>query len=118
MDVLHDKCNWIQIWNEVRNLLKVEMINEIGKGLISTVVITWFLFQTGEVAMGVYQWYLDRRESREQKIREEVMEKVRKAEQERVHRMLEDVRKSVGKGASAEESFQAMESACSYSRNQ
>ena len=117
VDVLHDKGNWIQIWNEARNILKAETLNEVGESLISSVVFIWFLFQTAEVFMGAYQWYLDRRQSRDQKIREEVMEKTRKEERERTLKIIENAKKEVGTKASASKAFQAMESACSYSRD-
>ena len=97
-------------WKHLWNLLDAGTLIEIGKGIFSAVIIVWLVFQTGEVIVSAYQDYLDRKAARERKAHKE--------EQERIQKIVEEARKSVGENATAEEAFQAMESACSSSRNQ
>ncbi len=65
-----------------KNILKVEIFNEIGKVVFSSVVIVWFGFQVMESVVGAYQYFQGLRETHRQKIREE--------ERERFVKFLED----------------------------
>lgn len=48
---LAEKWNWVLEWNALGNLLKVKTVNEISKGIFSSVVIVWFLFQARDTVM-------------------------------------------------------------------
>ena len=65
-----------------KNILKVEIFNEIGKVVFSSVVIVWFGFQVMESVVGAYQYFQGLREAHRQKIRKE--------ERERFVKFLED----------------------------
>ena len=101
---------WKSLWKSLWHLAEVGTLIEIGKGIFSSVVIVWFIFQTGEVFMSAFQDFLDKREARE--------EKARQKERERVLVAVENVLKNhPDKKFSNEEFLQAVESACSYSRD-
>ena len=58
-------------WNTLFDLFKVETFNEIGIGIFSSVAVVWFGFQTWEAIVSAYQSFLDQREARFQKERDE-----------------------------------------------
>lgn len=111
--VLCDEWDRVWTWKSLWRLAESGTLIEIGKGIFSSVVIVWFIFQTGEVIVSAYQDYLDRKAAREQKEQQEENERVQKI----VVKIMDNARKSVGEDATAKEAFQAMESACSYSRD-
>lgn len=100
---------WGKSWFEVFGVL--------WNSILGSVVIVWFLFQLGESLMGAYTIALDWVEKRKQE-RNEQFKKIRRQEyREQSRRLIEFARQKVGNNASAEEAFQAMESACSSSQD-
>lgn len=48
---LIEKWCFVWEWKALCNLLKVETFYDVGKGIFSSVVIIWFIFQAGDAAM-------------------------------------------------------------------
>ena len=91
----------------------VEIFDAGWNSIAGSVVFVWFIFHLMESVMGAYQYFQGLKAERLQKVAEDA----RKEERERTLKMIEDVKKKVGTKASAAKVFQAMESACSYSRD-
>ena len=58
-----------------KNIVKVEIFQEIGRVVFSSVVIVWFGFQAIESVVGAYQYFQGLVKSPLQKIREEERER-------------------------------------------
>ena len=63
--------DWLEIFDEIRN------------GIVSSVIVVWFVFQVRETAMGAYQYFQDLKEQKLQKIRKEAEEQARKEARQR-----------------------------------
>ena len=63
----------------------LEIFNAIRDGIVSSVVVVWFVFQVMESAMGAYQYFTDLREAhrqeREARLREEIAQMRKEAEE-------------------------------------
>ena len=91
----------------------IDIFDAVWNSIVGSVAIVWFIFNLVESVMGAYQYFQGLKEERLRKVAEDA----RKEERERTLRMIESVKKQVGTKASASKVFQAMESACSYSRD-
>lgn len=111
---------WDKSWFKVFGVL--------WNSILGSVIIVWFGFQLLESIMGAYtiisEWAKERQQKREDRIneikkesKEEGFREGSQKEHERTLKMLEIARQKVGEKASAAEAFQAMESACSSSRD-
>ncbi len=111
---------WDKSWFKVFGVL--------WNSILGSVIIVWFGFQLLESIMGAYtiasEWVKKSRQEREahlkaieDKGRQEGFREGSQKEHERTLKMIEITRQKVGEKASAAEAFQAMESACSSSRD-
>ena len=58
-----------------KNIVKIEIFNEIGRVVFRSVVIVWFGFHVMESVVGSYQYFQGLRKSHSQKIRKEERER-------------------------------------------
>lgn len=99
---------------EKRNERWLEIFDALWSGIVGSVVIIWFGFQLKESVMGAYQSFLDYREARLQKARDEAEERGHREERERILKRLELLRE---KGVS-EEVIQEAKSLSSSLKNE
>lgn len=55
----------------------LEMFDEIRNGIVSSVVVVWFVFQVRETAMGAYQYFMDLKKARLQEAEERASQEMR-----------------------------------------
>ncbi len=87
----------------------LEIFNEIRDGIVSSVVVVWFLFQVTESVMGAYQYFTDLRDAHRKEREDRLRDEIAKEEQERREQFVKEVVKLLEKNNAPQADIQQVQ---------